>query len=151
MVERICPECKHGNPLENRYCGRCGTSLEYQPLLPPQQETALTLATANLPLQLKHVGKAVAVSLVALAAEAGLAWLRHRVERMQTSTPVIDQSAPAQHTTSLPRMTHPALPSAPPAPLSIQITILSQRVVETWEHGLLTRQTIERTIWRRES
>lgn len=150
MVERICPQCQYGNSLENRFCARCGTNLEH-PHLPARHvhEGDLMLAGSQLPAQWKQVGKAMAMSLAALAAEAGMTWLRRRVERMKATPPTL-QAPPAQQSLSVPQMTRPALPTHAPARPDEKVTIFSQRIVETWEHGTLTRQTIERTIWRRE-
>jgi hypothetical protein len=92
----------------------------------------------------QHVGKAVALSLATLAAEAGLAWLRRRVERLNTTAPATS-SPPTQ--TSLVR---PATPANELTPPTSRVTIWSQRVIQTWENGTLTRETIERSIWRRE-
>lgn len=152
MVERICPQCQHGNPLANRFCGRCGTTLEHPLTKPRQEETGLALARNALPAPLNQVGKAVLVSLATLAAEAGLAWLRNRVDQMNARPTTLHQpAASAQQTQTLPQMTRPAAAQiVPAAPTRSTVTILSQRVVQIWEHGLLTRETVERTIWRRE-
>jgi len=141
MVERICQHCQHGNPLENRFCGSCGTALEQRHT--PRHEARLATTTPALPVQAQQVGKAVALSLATLAAEAGLAWLRRRVERLNSDTP----AAPPTTGTQIVR---PAAPSAEPAAPTNRVTIWSQRVIQTWEDGTLTRQTVERSIWRRE-
>lgn len=143
MVERICPQCQHGNPLENRFCGRCGTSLERNELA-PRPDAGLTIAGHNLPVQFKQVGQAMAVSLAALAAEAGLAWLRRRVERINLPTPATQQITPVTQSSSS------SIVPATPAPRHNVVTIFSQRVVEVWDREGLMRQTIERSVWRRE-
>lgn len=150
MVERICQQCQHGNPLENRFCGSCGASLEHAARLLPNQETSLAVASSNMPVQFKQVGKAVAVSLLALAAEAGMTWLRHRIDQMQV--PAAQQTPPPAQTSLVPRMTRPTMPTNAGSPTSAAstVTILRHRVVQTWERGVLTRQTVERTLWRRE-
>lgn len=171
MVERICPQCQHGNPLDNRFCGHCGGSLERSPTLTDgqrhQQPTPST-SLANLVVadqdevtaRLKQVGQAVAVGLATLAAEAGMAWLRRKIEHMG-QTP----AAPPQHVVYQPVQTH-ALPQTVvhqvaqppiqtgyhypvPQPHGGMVTILSQRVVEVWERGVMTKQTVERNVWRR--
>jgi len=76
-----CPRCEYENPLENRFCGRCGVSLTAGGQLAPREENTLAPARSALPARLGPVGKALAVGLTALAAEAGLAWLRRQVER----------------------------------------------------------------------
>lgn len=83
-----CPGCGYPeNPAENRFCGRCGVSLE-RPLAPRNGELAprveegrITLRERFLPSGLGPVGKTVAVSVAAVAADVGLAWLQHRLEK----------------------------------------------------------------------
>jgi hypothetical protein len=138
MVERICPQCQHGNPLENRFCGACGSSLERQELA-TRPQAGLTVAGRPLPMrQMRQVGSAVALSIAAVAAEAGLAWLKRRVDQggqPQASQPLA-RSAPQQVT---PASGSPSV-----------VTIISQRVVEIWDQGSLTRQVVEKHIWRKE-
>ena len=81
MEERstFCPRCRHGNPRENRFCGACGSPLASGELPARRPESSPTTASRGLlPAELKPVGRALAVGLAALAAEAGLAWLRRR-------------------------------------------------------------------------
>ncbi len=161
MVERICPECQHGNPLDNRFCGHCGTSLERNHLVAASEHEPTDMlvkpdTTEDVTAHLKHVGKAVAVGLATLAAEAGLAWLRRKVEHIGQPTPTVSHQAPAVyqqpvvHHTSQPAPTSVVPAHHQPHPTGI-VTVLSQRIVETWEHGVLTRQTVERNVWRREA
>jgi hypothetical protein len=74
-----CPRCRHGNPPKNRFCGWCGAPLTSSELV-PRRERGLAVAGRTLPVRLKPVGKALAVGVAALAAEAGLSWLRRRAE-----------------------------------------------------------------------
>ncbi len=139
MVERICPVCQHGNPLENRFCGACGASLT-QEVLARRPETGIVIAGVELPAaQVRQVTRAVALGAAALAAEVGLAWLRKRTAH--ANLPVV-QTPPAQIANAI--VPH-ANPTGQPA-----VTIWSQRVVEIWEHGQLTRQVIEKHLWRKE-
>jgi hypothetical protein len=79
MAEQApCPRCRHANPPENGFCGRCGASLEWGHELVPRREGALTAVRRTLPAKLGPAGKVVAVGLVTLAAEVGLSWLRRR-------------------------------------------------------------------------
>ncbi len=138
MVERICPQCQHGNPLENRFCGACGSSLERQELA-TRHVASLTIAGRPLPIrQMRQVGSAMALSLAAVAAEAGLAWLKRRAEQgvQPQATQPLARSAPQQ-----------VVPNAGPASV---VTIISQRVTEIWDQGSLTRQVVEKHIWRKE-
>jgi hypothetical protein len=82
MDERIsCPVCRHENPPENRYCGSCGTALADSGQLVPRPQHSPAETVRSLPAKLGPSGKALALGLAALAAEAGLLWLRRRVER----------------------------------------------------------------------
>lgn len=145
MVERVCPQCQHGNPLENRYCGACGASIERQlpaPLGGSNTEpiTAITIAGHTLPVTWKQVGRTVAVGLTALAAEAGMAWLRRKVEHVH-----VPQTAAKSPSTAI----VPARNATPSTNPDV-VTIVSQRVVEVWERGTLTRKVVERNFWRKE-
>ena len=74
-----CPRCRHGNPPENRFCGACGASLTSTgELIGRPEGSPCRKDRTLLPAGLKPAGRALAVGLAALAAEAGLAWLRHR-------------------------------------------------------------------------
>lgn len=145
MIERVCPQCQHGNPLENRFCGGCGASLERDELV-PRSEAGLPMISRAMPAELKRVSQTVAISLAALAAEAGLAWLRRRVERINTPhQSVTPQQIPVVQAT---KPTHP-VPTTH-APMQSIVTIFSQRVVEVWDRDGIVRQTVERSVWRRE-
>jgi len=138
MVERICPACRHANPVENHFCGACGEPFEPQALA-RRPESAIVIAGQQLPVaQLKEVGKAVAVGLVAVAAEAGLAWLRRKAGQPGATTALAPRAEPA------------ALAPRPDSIANV-VTIVSQRVVEVWEEGSLTRQVIEKHVWRKTS
>jgi hypothetical protein len=138
MVERICPSCQHGNPVENRFCGACGVALDRNELV-RREPAALVIAGQQIPVaQIREVGKAVAVGLAALAAEAGISYLRRRAERV---------GLPAASLA-----TRPTTALAPQAAeqASKVVTIVSQRVVEVWEQGTLARQVVEKHVWKKE-
>lgn len=138
MVERICHACQHGNPMENRYCGACGASLEHQALAKGGQE-AIVIAGQSIPLaQVKQVSRAVALGLAAVAAEAGIAWLKRRAERVGVPTTALAARPAGQ----------PVAQAADP--VADVVTIVSQRVVEIWDHGNLTRQIVEKHVWKKE-
>ena len=140
MIERICPACQHGNPLEDRFCGKCGVPLERQ--LPARRpEAHLTIAGRELPVTWKQLSRTLALSAAALAAEAGLAWLRRRMD-----------AGPA------PLTPFNATPTAQPAraettalahPLGSVVTVVSQRIVEIQSTGDGAQRVVERTFWRR--
>ena len=77
----LCPQCEHENPLGNRFCGRCGASLTSSRQIVPRHEKTPAAVVRALPTKLGPTGKVLAVGLATLAAEAGLLWLRRRVER----------------------------------------------------------------------
>ena len=133
MVERICSACQHGNPITDRYCGKCGAPLER--LLPARRtEGQLTIAGRDLPVTWRQVGRTVALGVAAVAAEAGLAWLRRRIEG--------EQSIP---TTALAR---PAASPSGAHPGASVVTIISQRVVEILDTAE-GRKISEHTFWRK--
>jgi hypothetical protein len=80
MTEQApCPPCHHENPPENRFCGSCGARLESGEQLATRQEHHPVPATRAWPTMLGPAGKALAVGVAALAAEASLSWLRRKM------------------------------------------------------------------------
>lgn len=139
MVERICPQCGHGNSLDHHFCGKCGAALER--LLPaPLSPQPLVRLSAALPARWRDVGRAVAISAVALAAEAGIAWLARQIAQRQA--PVVPSTPPA-------RIATPAALLSPAREATNIVTIISERVIEFIDDGNGTRRISERTFWRR--
>lgn len=140
MVERICPACQHGNPMENRFCGACGASLDHNALA-KRESAAIVIAGQEIPVaQIRQVTKAVAVGLAALAAEAGIAYLRRRATGASVPTTSL-AVRPTSVTTAAPQAAETA---------ANVVTIVSQRVVEVWEQGSLARQIVEKHVWKKE-
>ena len=84
----LCPRCRHGNPTDNRFCGRCGSSLGGgSELVPRRRESSPMVAGRAVPAKLKPVGKALAVGAAVLAAEALLSRLGRRADRGRPSLP----------------------------------------------------------------
>jgi hypothetical protein len=80
VLEQICPHCDEANPLDNHFCGRCGDPLSERSLATRPNTQMVIGRRSLLPAQSwRHLGRAVALSLAALAAEAGLSWLRSQV------------------------------------------------------------------------
>jgi hypothetical protein len=81
MTEREvpCPRCRQENPPSNRFCGSCGASLTSGEQLATRGEHRPVPASRAWPGKLSPAGKALAVGVVALATEAGLSWLRHKI------------------------------------------------------------------------
>ena len=143
MVERICPACQHGNPLDDRFCGKCGAPLERQ--LPARRGDApLAVAGRQLPVTWQQFGKTVALSVAALAAEAGLAWLRKRIE-----TGTINTAAPLARPLPTTRPATTESSALKRSSAANVVTIMSQRVIEIWEGEDGRRQISERHFWRR--
>jgi len=119
--------------------------------LAPRQSNDIVIAGHAVPAQLKQVGKAMAVSLATLAAEAGLAWLRQRIERIRVSSVPTAQQPTSQVRYVVPTSRSEAeIVPTNPNPSSNVVTILSRRVVEIWDRDGIARQTVERSVWRRE-
>jgi hypothetical protein len=142
MVERICPACQQGNPVDDRFCGKCGALMERQ--LPARRgDTRLTVAGRNLPVTWQQLGRTVALSAAALVAEAGLAWLRRRIEAGPAAAPIMlagPNSVPSPSTADSAAITRP---------VGSIVTIISQRVIEVWDSGDGRKQISERHFWRR--
>ena len=80
MTQQVsCPRCRHKNPPGNHFCGSCGAPLKSGEELATRQEHRPVRATRAWPSKLGPAGKALAVGVAVLAAEAGLSWLRHRI------------------------------------------------------------------------
>jgi hypothetical protein len=73
-----CLRCRRENPSENRFCASCGASLRPSSDLVARRANNPTMMGHVLPVKPGSVGKALAVGLITLAAQAGLSWLRHR-------------------------------------------------------------------------
>ena len=130
MVERICPQCQAGNPVQAQHCAVCGTVLhpeDTQPLA-KRPGSALMRSIPAVPARWQQASKAAALAAVALAVEVGAAWLQQR-----------SAAKPAP----LARRTLPAAASARRPGF-----VARQRVWETYEAGRLSHRVIEQTVWR---
>ena len=74
-----CPRCRQENPPGNRFCGSCGAPLMSGEQLARRQEHRPVPAGRAWPAKLGPVSKALAVGVAAVATEAGLSWLRHKI------------------------------------------------------------------------
>jgi hypothetical protein len=81
MTERQvpCPRCRQESPPGNRFCGSCGAPLTSGEQLATRQEHHPVPSGRPWPAKLGPVGKVLAVGVAALAAEASLSWLRHKI------------------------------------------------------------------------
>jgi hypothetical protein len=139
MTQKLCPACAAQNPLENRYCGRCGSRLD-QPLVAPRS-SELTIGRGSLlpAPTMRQVGRAAAASLLAIAAEAGLAWLRRRADETKPELPARQKSAPSLPVKGL------------PAPAGRVSAIFGRRIVRRWQQGRQGQETVEEEVWWYES
>ena len=74
-----CPRCRQENPPGNRFCGSCGVRLTSGEQLATRQEHRPVPAGRAWPAKLGPMSKALAVGVAAVATEAGLSWLRHKI------------------------------------------------------------------------
>jgi hypothetical protein len=81
MTERQvpCPRCRQESPPGNRFCGSCGAPLTSGEQLATREEHRPVPSGRPWPAKLGPVGKVLAVSVAALAAEACLSWLRTKI------------------------------------------------------------------------
>jgi hypothetical protein len=91
-----CPRCRNENPPGNRFCGSCGVQLTSSEQLATRQEHSLVQAGRAWPSKLSPAGKALAVGVAVLAAEAGLSWLQRRIgTEERPSLPAVRDADPA--------------------------------------------------------
>ncbi len=81
-----CPQCRQANPPGNRFCGSCGTPLINSEQLATREEHRPVPTGRAWPSKLGPAGKALAVGVAVLAAEAGLSWLRRRIGTEERSS-----------------------------------------------------------------
>ena len=84
----------------NRFCGSCGAPLMSGEQLARRQEHRPVPAGRAWPAKLGPVSKALAVGVAAVATEAGLSWLRHKIgAEARSSRPAIGgpDSAPRHY------------------------------------------------------
>jgi hypothetical protein len=87
MTEQApCLLCRHENPPMNRFCGSCGAPLTSSEQLATRQEHSPVPAGRAWPSKLGPAGKALAVGVAVLAAEAGLSWLQRRIGTEERSS-----------------------------------------------------------------
>jgi hypothetical protein len=81
------------NPPTNRYCGSCGVPLTSGEQLATRQEHRPLKAGRAWPAKLGPAGKALAVGVAVLGAEAGLSWLQRRIGTEERSSLPADRDA----------------------------------------------------------
>ena len=88
-----CPRCRHANPPRNRFCGSCGALLTSGEQLATREEQRSVPASRAWPAKLGPVGKALAVAVTALVAEASISWLQRRIGTEERSSLPADRDA----------------------------------------------------------
>jgi hypothetical protein len=100
MTQQVsCPRCRHENPPRNRFCGSCGAPLVSGEQLATRQEHSPVQAGRAWPSKLGPAGKALAVGVAVLAAEAGISWLQRRIgtEERSSLPAVRDADSASRH------------------------------------------------------
>jgi hypothetical protein len=100
MTEQApCLLCRQENPPMNRFCGSCGAPLTSSEQLATRQEHSPVPAGRAWPSKLGPAGKALAVGVAVLAAEAGLSWLQRRIgtEERSSLPAVRDTGSASRH------------------------------------------------------
>jgi hypothetical protein len=94
-----CPRCSQDNPPTNRFCGSCGVQLKSGEQLATRQEHSPVQAGRAWPSKLGPAGRALAVGVAVLAAEAGLSWLQRRIgtEERSSLPAVRDADSASRH------------------------------------------------------
>ena len=94
-----CPRCSQDYPPTNRFCGSCGVQLKSGEQLATRQEHSPVRAARVWPAKLSPAGKALAVGVAVLAAEAGLSWLQRRIgtEEWSSLPAVRDADSASRH------------------------------------------------------
>jgi hypothetical protein len=131
MKTQRCSECHATNRADNRYCSTCGAYLKRELVVQPRRSVVVSNERRLMVPTAKQAGQAVAVSVAAFALEAGLSWLKRRLESAESRP---------KPTAVVPRK---AAEPQPPAPQQPGITILRQRVVQIWRNGELQQQIVE--------
>ncbi len=124
VIERICPRCQTANPELQRFCGNCGAPFE-QPLR-PWTGSRLALRPIKIPARWRQTGRVMALGVMTLAAEVGIAWLRRHQSGHVPASISSSNSAPTS---------------------SSEVYGLQQRVIERWVKGQLQERTVEQTVW----
>lgn len=141
-MNQTCHYCQHDNAAGDRYCGQCGAALEPGAVVVGRQSRLLNSRPELPAVQLRRIGISLAVTVAALAAEAGMIYLRRRVQRMRAAESL---EAPERSKSMALR------PLPETAQLKSQkLTVINERVIEERRFGRPIRRIIERVAWQRE-
>jgi hypothetical protein len=93
-VDRMCVQCGEGNPIEARYCARCGYD----------SQAALPVQHSNLPAVIGRAALPVLVGAAGLAVRAGWKLLQSRLAQASTPSVVNVPAQPFAPPPSLPQI-----------------------------------------------
>src|SRR3954454_4535090 len=96
-VQRVCVQCGEGNPVESRYCGRCG--YDSQSALPAQRP--------NLPVVIGRAALPVLLGAASLALRMGWKLLQNRLAQPPAPAPA-KAPPPTVHFPNAP-LSHPGV------------------------------------------
>jgi hypothetical protein len=125
-VTRICPQCGHGNSMENRYCAQCGADTEGS--LPMTQAT-------NLPAVIGKAALPVLVGAASLALSAGWKLLQSALSK-PAAQPQLQPQPPIRV------KSEPLAPKRPRMTVTIRTSWAVGDSSGRWESGQ-SEQTIE--------
>lgn len=77
-IQRICVECGYANPLESRYCARCGND----------SQSALPVQRTSLPAVISRAALPVLVGAASLAVRVGWRLIQQRMAQGAQSQPI---------------------------------------------------------------
>ena len=144
MNEQSCPYCQQPNSLQSAYCSHCGASFDKYPVSLPRHNPVSVAGYDVTSRQLKQIGASVAVSIIALLAEAGMIWLHRRVQHMRNVSPMLPS------TNKLTKHNTQDLLLLPAKNDEKTITVYRERVVEIRRWGRPMKRVIERVILKQE-
>ncbi len=141
-----CPHCQQHNPIGNQYCGNCGATLDANPLILRRNQNYSIAGYDVTPGQLRQIGVSLAVSVLALLAEAGLIYLRRRVQHLQLIPNEQSVYARARKKSEQTEIISVGQKSEP----GEIVTVYRERVVEIRRWGRPVQRIIDRVALRRE-
>ena len=99
-VQRLCMQCGEGNPVESRYCARCGYD----------SQAALPAPRVSLPVVIGRAALPVLVGAAGLVVRAGWKLLQNRLAQASASSLQTIQPNSAQPNVPQPNVAQPPVP-----------------------------------------
>jgi hypothetical protein len=139
MADLLCPVCTASNRSNSRYCRRCGSDLFHDVTVVPSRPSSLQKVSRALPAkQAKQIGQAVAVSVAALALEAGISWMRKRMREQPITLPTVPENK-----------TEVVRPNQRTITKREGSTMMRHRTTQFWRNGELSHEIVEneQIVW----